>query len=520
MPGIPQPSDKPQLTSKAGPQFQEGEEPLRMFVGFNSIIGVDSSAARMDIPENKAYYLENVMPIGDGKLRVVPNISAALYNFAEPVYTARSINLNNTEYIVAFGNSGKVYLYNVVQQTSIILNETQPLSGVGSWCDQWFNTDILFIDSTGYFDYNITSGQYKKLAGTGTPSGGNTLAVYQDRVWIVNGRNLYVSGAGGFDDGSINSQNINYWLPVNGAAYSILVDPAIRSNITRMAQSNGLLYLFHATGVNVISNVNVPLGSVPPTPLWENDNIQAAIGTDQPYSVVQYDRYNLFASKQGAYMMYGLAAPQLSSDMIGTWQYLDFTKPIFAAQCVVFQQLCAAFLLNRKGDPNLPDATVIALWFNRAGNDRWFFCNFGNVSVIVNSWINGVPVLYAVIGTQLYQCFYGGTPPATIMKTKLWTMEDPTQRKELLRAGCLVDVTVPGSSFTMTVDDENGGSDTIASIPGSTVGQIGSFLMNGSSPPNNARSLGFTIQTVGYDFALHFVACDYKLRQRWGVPAL
>lgn len=513
MPRIPQNEDSPGLTSKNPPLESE----IKVFVGFDSIEGVDSSAAREDIDDSKAYYLENIMPLGDGKLAVVPNISAALYNFGESCYATKSVNIGNAEKIVAFGNSGKVYLYDVASNTSIVLNQTAPLSGVGSWCDQWQNSDILFIDSTGYFDWNATTG-WKKIAGTGAPTAGDNICVFNSRVWITNGRSLYVSGAAGFDDGSINTQGLNYWLPENGAAFSGLIDPSIRSNITRMFQANGLLYLYHSTGVNVISNVQVPLGSLPPTPVWQNQNIQSAIGTDQPYSVVGYSTFNLFASKQGAYMMYGLAAPQLSQDMIGTWRYLDFTKQIWAGQCVIFQQLCAAFLLNRKNDPNLPDATILAIWFKRDGKDRWFFCNFGALTSIVTSWINGIPTLFGMIGTQLYQLFVTGTtPPAVVIKSKLWHLEDPTARKELLRAGCFLDVTIQGSAFTMTVDDENGSSDTITSVPGPATG-VGTFLFNGSCPPNNGRCVGFTINATGYDFVLHWIAFDYKLRQRWGIP--
>lgn len=501
MPKIPQPEDQPNKT----------ESPRLTFVGFRQVTGVDTSAARTDIPEDKAYYLENVMPVGDGKLRVVPNISSTpLCDFGEAIYAMRGVNLNGAEKIVGFANSGNVKLVDVA--SGGVSNIASGLSGAGSWCDQWKNSNLLFIDANGYYQYDGTN--FSKQTGTGAPSSGDNIVVYGDRVWITQNRALIVSGADGFDDGSVSGTD--YWLPQNGAAVAALIDPAIRSKITRMIQANGLLYLFHQSGVNVISNVTVPVGANPPTPIWQNTNVQSAIGTDQPLSVVPYDRFNLFASKNGAYMMYGLAAPQLSSDLLGTWQYVDFTQPVSAGQVSLYQQLCAAFLVKRKGDPNLPDATVLAVWFQRKGKDRWFFCNFGAITNLVTSWVNGVPTLYALIGTKLYQLFAGGTPPAVTIKTKLWGLEDPTARKDVLMAGGFLDVYQQGSSLTLTVETETGANQS--EISGTQVSGIGTFLISAGTPALNSRTLGFTLQANGYDFALHWFAADYKLRKRWGTP--
>lgn len=502
MPKTPQPSDKPNQT----------EEPLQTFL-FRQCTGVDMTSARTDIADDKAFYLENVMPLGDGKIRVLPNIGPLLYDFFETIYASRGLNLNGVEYLIAFGVSGKVYLYNFATATATILNETQPLSGVGSWCDQWKNSTILFIDSTGYYSYDGTT--FLKQSGqTGVPSYGDNIAVYDDRVWITQGRSLIVSGANGYDSGQ--TDGTNYWLPENGSEVSELIDPAIRSNITRMAQSNGLLYLFHSSGINVISNVTVPVGADPPTPIWDNVNVQAAIGSDQPYSIVGYDRFNLFASRNGAYMMYGLAAPQLSDAILGMWQYVDFTQAISGGQVNIFSQLCAAFLVKRAGDPDLPDATVVALWFSRNNKDRWFFANFGALTAIVTSWVGSLAVLYGFIGSKLYQLFAPGqTPPDTLVMTKLYGLEDPIQRKEVMHAGVFIDINTVGQSITLSTQTEN---DEFTADVTAQAASAKTLLLSTSTPSLNGRAVGFSLETSGYDYDLHFFAADYKLRQRWGQP--
>lgn len=502
MPKIPQPST---------PQSQN-EVPRDTLVA-RKFLGVDTQESRIDIADDHAWYLENLIPIGDG-LQVVPNIAQSpAYDFQEAPYSFRGVNLNNVEYYVVFVPSGKVWLYNVSNSTAQVINSTSLLSGAGSWCDQWQNNVILFIDSTGYYSFDGTT--FRKYTAIGVPTSGDTIAVYESRVWIASGRTLYVSGASGYDDGTVSGTN--FWIPINGAAFAGIVDPQIRSKIYRMSVANGILYLYTEVGINVISNVFVPIGANPPTPQWQNNNIQAAIGSNQPLSVVPFDRFNLFASPYGAYMMYGLAAPQLSQQLVGLWKYVDLSQPISAGQVSVFSKLCAAFLVKRKGMPGLPDATILACWFQDNGKDRWWFANFGPLSLVSSTYVNGVATLFGISGTKLYQLFSDTTnAPSTRIVTKLYGLEDPLMRKEVLQAGAFMDVIKQGSSAALIVQTEAANSAPIDL--GQWFNGTGTFLPNTSTPALNGRTIGFDLQTTGYWYSIHFLAADYKLRERWGTP--
>ncbi len=507
---------------------EQDSRPLRT-LSIRELNGVSTSAQRIAIPDDKAYNLENIIPIGPQNHHVVPNISASLINYGtDSIYASQGVNLAGTEYLANFAGNGKVFYFNVGAVTSAQVNAGNLLSGAGSQCDQWKNTVTLFIDSTGYYSYDGAT--FAKITGAGVPSGGDSIAVFAGRVWISSGRTLYFSGA---DDYTAAS-----WLPANGAGFQNLTDPQIRSKIQRMRASIGYLYLFHSTGVNVISNVVVPIGAVPPTPQYQNTNIQTIIGTDQPASVVPFDRYLLFANRYGAYMMYGISAPKLSEDLNGTWQYLDFSQVISAGQVVVDNILCAAFLLKRANDPTFGSNTVVALWFKRGDKDIWWFANYGAITFIVSTFVNNVAALYGFIGNKLYQLFADATTaPAVNIMTKLYPMEDELARKELLKIGFRAYFFVFGSAITLTADTQTGSFDTNVSknlVQGPWVNLAGQqgfwintaliiggwvtpgpFLTLGDAIPLFDQYVGMTLKSTNYKFILQLLAMDYKLGNRW-----
>jgi hypothetical protein len=407
------------------------------------------------------------------------------------------------------------------------------MSGVGTRVAQWSNTIILFSDSTGIYSYQTNQlPNFFKITGPGVPSSGDSIAVYGGRVWVTQGRVLFNSGAGDFSAAS--------WLPQNGAAFNVLIDPQIRVGITVMSVSNGVLYLYSGSSINAIYNVIVPIGAVPPTPVYINQNIQPIIGTDQPLSVTPFDQSTLFANKYGVYKLYGVVAPKISDDINGTWQYLDFTQPISAGQVVVEGILCAAFLIKRLGDPNFPDGSVLAMWFQAGGNNQWWFANYGALTLIVPVVVDGISLLYGLKGNKLYQLFALKTrAPVATVRTKLWPLEDDLAAKESFRVGFLSRISIFGSDVEISVDGLNVSQEAdIAAafdqglwmndayetgqwIDDAGSGTLGGWigegfqLVSGASPGMFSHNLGITLVTTGYRYSLNFMALDYKLRDRW-----
>jgi hypothetical protein len=505
---------------------------------FREFTGVYTQASRTAIPDEYCYNLENIIPVGPQNAHVVPNILGPLWNYgADTIYASQGVNLNGTEYLVNFSTTGKVFLYNISTQTSQQL-AGPPLAGVNSQCAQWKNTNILFIDSTGYYEYDGTT--FALISGPGVPASGNSIAVYAGRVWIVQGRTIFFSGANDFSAPS--------WTVANGAGFVSLTDPTIRASVTKLIAANGYLYIFSSSGINAISDVYVPQGANPPTPVFTNQNLQALIGSSNPNSVIPYDRNIMFASQYGIHTLLGVDAPKVSTDIDGTWQYLDISQAISAGQVVVQNILCGAFLIKRLNDPIFGSNPIVVLWFSRDDTnqnsgviettDVWWFANYGALTFIVSGLLNNVPALFGFIGNQLYQLFGDPTTaPHVEVWGKLYPMEDELARKQVMQVGVEADYSLYGTQLNLFVDTPNTSNDArlqlnvsagqwvnAAGIVGQWVnaaGQVGGwvgqglYLISGIAPPAMDRHVGLRLTSTGYNYELHLLAMDYKMLDRW-----
>lgn len=490
-------------------------------------------AQRSAIPEDRFYNLENVIPIGDANLHTVPDISASLHDYAgDLIYWSQYVNVNGTDYLICLATNGKVFAYNIVAQTSAQINSGSTLlSGSSSRLSQWKNTVVLFIDSSGYYSWDGTT--FALISGAGVPTAGTDIAVFAGRVWIVQARILFFSAA---DDYTATA-----FLAANGAGFVNLTDPTIRSVVTRLWVQNGYLYVVGTTSINAISDVYVPSGASPPTPVFTNLNIQALIGTDQPASIFAFDRLMMIATRYGVYALYGVSAQRLSTDIDGTWQYLTFTQSISGGACTVANILNAAFLIKRSNDPNFGSNTVLAMWFtNEDGTDsRWWFANYGALTFVSSAMVSNAPALFGFIGNKLYQLFANAASgPAGQIMGPLWPMEDPLSDKQVIRAGFEVTASAFGNPITMAVDTVNNQSVVVTlSSPGliswinnsnqitlwqnNSLNIVGWFngsyvLYDGASPGMFGKYVGETVN-IGSGNVLEFSSMymDYKLRARW-----
>jgi len=499
---------------------------------FRNWQGTFTQASRHAIPEDRFYNLENLIPIGYANAHSVPNISGQLVDYAaDTVYWSKYLNLNGTDYLFNLTTTGKVFAY-AIGGASTFINGGHLLSGAGSRVVQWKNSIALFIDSTGYYYFDPTGPTFAQITGTGVPGAGNAIAVFSGRVWIANGRVITISGV---DDYTAPS-----FLVANGAAFLNLTDAQIRSSVVELWPQNGYLYVVSASAINAIADVYVPSGASPPTPVFTNVNIQSIIGTDQPASIHAMDRLMIFGNRYGAYALYGVDAQRLSSDIDGTWQWVDFTQAISGGAVVVQNILCAALLIKRANDPIFGSNTVIAMWFqDNQGNEKWWFANYGAVTLIASAITNNAPALFAFIGNKLYQLFLDTTTaPNGVMSTALWSMDDPLADKQVLRAGFEASIATSGiSPFTMTLDSLNGGSTAILLNNAAFI----TWENNSGTPvlwQNNALAFvswingayqlysgptiggfqkyqGITVNTGGAVCELSGIFMDYKRRARW-----
>lgn len=476
----------------------QGKEEEKRRKSFRDWSGCVTTPRRNALPDGAWYYLENLQPIGSANAVTVRDISALLHDYAsDTIYWAQPLNLGGTDYIISFASNGKVFAYNIGAATSAQINAGPTLlSGSGSRMDQWKNQILLIIDSTGYYYWDGTT--FAKISGSGAPSAGSDIAVVFGRVWIVNGRAIFFSGVNGFSNGTPSiPDGTNYWDVANGAGNLTLTDPVLRNTVTRMRGLDGYLYYMGDSSIWVISDVYVPDGATPPTPVFSNLNIQANLGTDQPGSVFSTNRELTFANKTGIWAVQGVQAARLSADIDGTWKYVDFSQPIWAGVVNVNNILTRAILMKRLNDPIFGSNTVLCMYWD----NKWWFANFGAVTILVPVTITGVQVLYGYVGNKLYQLFSRtDQAPPFAFQTALWPMEDPIQDKQVIRAGIEVQFTTLTAPLALSADSVNGNT-PMPSV--STVGFVSWINNNGNivSWKNNSSDIvnWFTGQFLLFD---------------------
>ena len=167
---------------------------------FREFKGVNTKSDRTAIPAENFYDLVNLMPIGSANLHSAPDKSASLHDFgSDSIYSAQYANISNTNYLICFATDGKAFAYNIDTGSTSQINGSTTLSGSYSRLDQWKNQVILIVDSTGYYYWNgsgsivqINTGSNTGILPTGTLTNPD-IAVYNNYVWIVSNRVLYVS---------------------------------------------------------------------------------------------------------------------------------------------------------------------------------------------------------------------------------------------------------------------------------------------------------------------------------------
>lgn len=518
------------------------ERPLQSYT-LKNFLGVNTTNARIAIPDTSFYDLENAQPVGFANLHSIADISAALANFASDTpYYDLSCNVGGVDYLIVATTTGKIFSYNIGTQVLTRIDGGVAFSGSGTRMAQFSNTEILIIDTTaGYYGWN-GAGNITNITGTGAPTSGTDIAVAFNRVWVAQNRVLVFSAPGTFSDFTV----------ANGGGSTTLTDSTLRSNIQRLLSANGYLYVFGVSSVNAISDLYIPQGASPPTPVFTNLNLNAIVGTDQPNSVTLYGRLVLFANRFGIWSIYGTTVQSISSpdpnnqyqsSIDGTWQYASFVQPVSAGQVVSNNLLCAGFLFQRLNDPVFGSGTLIAMYQGDAAGGKWWFANYSGTGVITRvttGFINNVPAMFAYIGNKLYQLFSntGSSPPATV-KTALWDFNDAITQKEVMRIGVAMVIFVgSGAGVTLAVDTEGGSSpvnfpiqgfvnwinnasaivpwinNTLAVVQWIAAGLT--LVYSGQAPRGFAKWVGITLTTAqGTVFEIDAFLMDYKFAARW-----
>jgi hypothetical protein len=556
------------------------ERPLQHF-WLKNFLGVDTTDSRLSPLDNACFYdLANCQPVGFSNLHSVADIGPLLHDFGSTtttptaaVYSDWNVNIQGTEHLLIATRDGNLWDFNV--STKAVTQIGSGVAALDNSLDiaQWDYTTALIIASNGYWYWqgtgNITPvSAYPGGANSGLPGGGSAIAVYNQMVWVANGRLLLYSKAGDFTQ----------WSTASGGGYTGLIDPTLKSNVTALFAANGYLYLFGETSVDAISDVYYPVdpasGVQLTTPSFTKLNLSAIIGTDQPESIMVFERLVLFANRLGVYKLYGTTVASVSSfdpnnvylsSIDGTWQYLDFnhtttitvsTPPSGSREYTFLSKasggqvrtnalLNAAFLVRRLGDPIFPDGPVLMMYQKDQAGVKWWSVDYSNVGELTHvcmALVDYTPALFGYIDNKLYQLLADTTSaPAAHIMTALWDLGDPLSDKQAIKAG--IRMTVQGDPSKLGV---NVNMDTVRDSFPIFLNPIGMitwlnstaqvvlwsstataqlywinveppFLLYWGKAPNAfSKYLGFTVTTQrGTIFELNSFLLDWKAGPRW-----
>ena len=351
--------------------------------------------------------------------------------------------------------------------------------------------------------------------GVATTNANVDIQTYSGRVWIAQGRVVFYSAAGSYED----------FVSVSAGSI-FLTDSTLHSNIVSLLSANNFLYVFGDDSINVFSDVRVQSNG---TTTFTNTNVSASIGSKRPNAIFPYFRSVLFLNDYGIYALVGSTTSKLSDPLDGIFPLIDFTQPVTGGQVLLNNILCAAWSFTYN-DPILGARPIQAVFFNK----RWFFTSQGTLSYMATVPAGGKLALYGTGGTNLFQLYAdSATSPGVTIQSALWPMQDPIRDKQALKFGVEATVSVPGA-ITTTVDSE------IASSPPYTLQTSLNWVNNVGSPipwQNNValtigwlnagyslyksdaqqygKYLGLTITSSAAAFVLNTLEMEHELRARF-----
>ena len=224
---------------------------------------------------------------------------------------------------------------------------------------------------------------------------GDTLETYQDRVWLANGTTLSETGAETTSDFSTDT----------GGGSSKATDSFLRRKIFRLIQTNGYLYRFGDSSINVISNVNT--SGVPATTTYSNSNVDPQMGTAWRESVVSFGRALVFANPSGVYALYGAAAEKVSDNLDGIFEKASFNTgqsglTPTAAVATVFGRRVYILTLTATDSFTNTLRNLMCVW----DGQRWFIgTQTKQVTYLQTQEFDSAITAYGSDGTNLFEVF-------------------------------------------------------------------------------------------------------------------
>ena len=338
------------------------------------------------------------------------------------------------------------------------------------------NQANITVAITGGGGSNATA---KAIINTGTNS---AIQSFSGRVWIANGRTIYYSAAGSYND----------FVTVSAGAVS-LTDATLHGNIIQLLSANNFLYIFGDDSINVFSDVRVTSSGLT---LFTNTNVSASVGTKLAYAIFPYFRSVLFMNDYGVYALVGSTTSKISDSLDGIFPNVDFTTgTTTGGQVLLNNILCSAFNFRYTGGLGTSSSNryIQAIFFEK----KWFFTSAGNsLKNVVSVPVGGRITLYGTDGTSCVKMYANTTASInSYVQTSLNPMKDPIRTKQALKIG--IEATLQNAAtINVTIDSETGSSNSVSL--GTTIEWINNFSTIIPWTNNSSVAISWSGGTGGY----------------------
>ena len=303
---------------------------------------------------------------------------------------------------------------------------------------------------------------------------GQAIATFSGRVWISDGRTVYFSAVESYTDfTSISADNIT------------ITDGTLYGNITQMVSANNFLYIFGTNSINVFSDVRV--NAVTGETLFTNTNVSASIGSDLDDAIVAYFRSILFMNRYGVYALVGATTTKISDALDNIFPFIDFSYPVTSCQVLIYNILLAAWSVTYNDSGTLRKLQLV--FFDR----KWFATEMGEITHINSSPLTGLITTFGLRESGRVYKLYNDTTSniASLVKTALWSLNDPIRTKQALKIGVEATISSVGVGVILaTVDSENQVSPTITLTNG--INWINNFLQTITWTNNSGQTVSWT----------------------------
>jgi len=342
------------------------------------------------------------------------------------------------------------------------------------------------------------------------------VASFQGRVWLSQGRTVFYSAAGQYNDFiSVSAGNVQ------------ITDDTLHSNVSALISANNFLYVFGDDSINVFSDVRVTTTG---NTLFTNTNVSASTGSAYYDGIFPYFRSLLFINDYGIFALIGATVSKISDALDGVFPLIDFTQPISGGQVLVNNILCAAFNVYYK-DPVQGTRPIQLVFFDK----KWFATSQGTLKHVTPVATAKKLYLYGTGGTNLLSLYSDSTSAInTTITSALWPMQDTIRTKQALKFA--VEVTSNQDVvLSVTVDSESNTSPTYVlsnvvywtNYLGNTIGWKNNFnvavdwaggsgyQLYKSDAQQYGKYLGLTITSSVPSFTLNTMEMEYEQRVRF-----